>query len=304
MTSAVRGIGIVAAVLLSAGALGPMTACGGSAASKPPATASGIGPEDDDATAGLMDHHRHHHHGGVTLFVAMSLDTLGISHEQQAAVEKIRADLYAGMEPARAAEQNLITILTDGVAAGTLDAAKVDTAVQQLTAAAATTVHDASAGALNQLHEVLTPPQRSALVDKVQAHWAVWQKANAEEAAGGRPEGGRLATLATELDLTPDQVAQVRAALADPTKAMPRLDPQEIAAYLTAFGDAFRSDTFDARTLTAADRANAHLVGWGSAHMAHLVEALSPLLTPEQRVELAQHLREHTSHDPSAEANP
>jgi len=28
---------------------------------------------------GLMEHHRHHHHGGVTLFIAMSLDTLGVS---------------------------------------------------------------------------------------------------------------------------------------------------------------------------------------------------------------------------------
>ena len=155
----------------------------------PPATAGRPTAADDDATAGLMEHHRYHHHGGVTLFIAMSLDTLGVSPEQRAAVEKIRTDLHARMEPARAAEQNLMTTLADGLAAANLDTAKVDAAVAQVTAAAAA-VHDASADALNELHAVLTPPQRAALVDKVEAHWAVWQKANAEETGAGEA-GGR-----------------------------------------------------------------------------------------------------------------
>jgi Spy/CpxP family protein refolding chaperone len=302
MTATTRRLGRVATVLLASVAV---TACGGAAPNHPPATASSsVHPdEDDDATAGLMEHHRHHHHGGVTLFIAMSLDTLGVSPEQQAAVEKIRTDLHARMEPARMAEQNLVIALADGIAAGTIDAGKVDTAVQQLAAAAAT-VHDASADALNQLHDVLTPPQRAALVDKVRAHWAVWQKANAEEAAGTKPEGGRLATLTTDLGLTPDQVTQMRAALADPTKAVPGLDLQDIDSHLTTFGSAFVADKFDARTLTTASGANAHLVGWGGAHMAHFVEAVGPFLTPEQRIKLAQHLREHASHTLTAEARP
>src|ERR1019366_1403035 len=154
----------------------------------------------DDAAAGLMEHHRQHHHGGVTLFIAMSLDTLGVSPEQHAAVEKIRTDLHARMEPAHTAEQNLAATLADGLAAGSIDAAKVDAAVAQVTAAAAA-VHDASADALNELHTVLTPPQRAALVDKVEAHWAIWQKANAEETDPAKSEGGHLATLATELGL-------------------------------------------------------------------------------------------------------
>jgi Spy/CpxP family protein refolding chaperone len=301
MTSIARKIGFVATVLCGLGAAG---ACGGSSANRPPAAAAAAtNPAEDDVAEGLMEHHRNHHHGGVTLFIAMSLDTLGVSPEQEAAVERIRKDLHAKMEPARAAEQSVTAALADGLSAGTIDAAKVDAALAQVSAAAAT-AHDASVAALNELHSVLTPEQRSALVDKVEAHWAVWQKANAEETASDRPEGGHLAALAKDLALTDAQVAQIRSNLAEGMKAVPRLDPQEIATHLHAFGEAFRGDTFDAKSLTTASGADAHIVARGTAQMAHFVETVSPVLTPEQRNDFAQRLREHSSHNPSASANP
>jgi Spy/CpxP family protein refolding chaperone len=250
-----------------------------------------------------MEHHRYHHHGGVTLFIAMSLDTLGVSPEQRAAVEKIRTDLHTWMDPARRAEQNLMAMLAEGLAAGSIDAATVDAGVTQVTVAAAT-VHDASAYALNELHNVLTPAQRGALVDKVESHWALWQKANAEEAGPTRQEGGHLAVLATDLRLTADQVDKIRAGLGDGMKSVPRLDPQEIAAHLRAFGDAFRSEKFDANELTTASSANAHMIDWGATQMAHFVETVNPVLTPDQRAKLAQRLREHATHNPSTQANP
>jgi Spy/CpxP family protein refolding chaperone len=256
----------------------------------------------DDATASLIEHHRYHHHGGVTLLIAMSLDTLGVSPEQQAAVEKIRMDLHARMEPARTAEQNLAAMLADGLAAGNIDTAKVDAAVAQLTGVAAT-VHDASADALNELHNALTPPQRAALVDKVESHWAVWQAANADETGPTSPSGGQLALLATDLELTPDQVDKIRAGLGVAMKGLPRLDPQEIEASLRAFDDAFVSERFDAKLLTTASGANAHMVGWGAAHMARFVETVSPLLTQEQRTQLAQRIHEHATHGPNVQGS-
>jgi len=75
----------------------------------------------------------------------------------------------------------------------------------------------------------------------------------------------------------------------------PALDPQEIATHLGAFGDAFRGEKFDARTLTSANGANAHLVGWGGAHMAHFVEAVSPVLT---RISAPSWRRDSTSTRP------
>jgi Spy/CpxP family protein refolding chaperone len=46
------------------------------------------------------------------------------------------------------------------------------------------------------------------------------------------------------------------------------------------------------------------MVAWGAAHSAHFLETVSPVLTPEQRAKLAQMLREHATHNPSAQANP
>jgi Spy/CpxP family protein refolding chaperone len=290
---------IAAAALFGAG-----VTVGCSTNTPPPATAASASVSaDDDAAAGLMEHHRYHHHGGVTLLLAMSLDTLGVSPEQQAAVERIRSELHARMEPARVAEQNLVALLADGVAMANLDATKVDAAIVQVSSTAAA-VHDASVDALNQLHNVLTPPQRAALVDKVEAHWTVWQKANPEETGAAVPAGGYLAALASDLELTPDQVGKIRADLGERMKRVPPLDPQEIAAHLRAFGEAFRGEQFDAKALTTSNGANAHMAGWGAAHLANFVEAMSLVLNTDQRARFAQRLREHATHDPSAERNP
>lgn len=281
---------------------GTTVGCGASRENTPPpATAASAAPvDDDDATAGVKEYHRYHHHGGVMLFIVIGLDTLGVSPEQRAAVEKIRSDLHARMDPARTAEQNLEATLADGVAAGNIDTAKVDAAVAQLTTVAAA-AEGASVDAMNELHKALTPPQRAALADKVESHWAVWQNANVEETEPGSPNERRLARLAADVDLTQDQVDKIRAGLAEGMRGVPRLDRQEITTHLRAFGDAFRTEKFDASAFTIASGANAHLVVWGAVHRAHFVETVSPLLTPDQRTLLAQRLHEHATHDPSAQ---
>src|SRR5580698_771239 len=157
------------------------------AAAPPPAATSDVAAagttpteEEDESMADVKEHHRHHHHGGFAMFIAMSLDSLGTTPEQDATIVKIRDDMHAKMQPAHDAEKNLLSILADGVAAGRIDKAKVDTAIEKLATASAA-VHDAVADSLNQLHAVLTPPQRVALVEKVEAHFKVWGHANAEE---------------------------------------------------------------------------------------------------------------------------
>jgi Spy/CpxP family protein refolding chaperone len=270
---------------------------GGSASAPAPLTrATPTVEADDDVAAALVEHHRHHQHGGVTLFIAMSLDTLGVSPAQQAGIDGIRDALHERTKGARAAEQTLMMVLADGVASGAIDTAKVDAAVAALTAAAGT-VPEASADALNQLHALLTPEQRVALVDKVEAHWAVWRSANADESAPQAAKAGRLAALAADLGLTDDQVRTVRASLADTSKPAPALDHAEVTARICAFGDAFRSSTFDARSVTTAREATPHMVAWGAASRARFIEAVNPVLTADQRAQLAAILRDHASHD-------
>jgi Spy/CpxP family protein refolding chaperone len=250
-----------------------------------------------------MEHHRHHHHGGIALFIAMSLDTLGVSPEQQAAIEKVHATLHEKLEPVRLAEQDLIVTLADGAAAGNVDTAKVDTELSRVTAAAVT-VHDASAEALNALHSILTPFERAALIDKVESHWAVWRQANSEEPGPGASGEGYLDRFATDLGLTTDQLATIRTRLHDGSAALPPLDTQEIDTYLHAFGAAFESEQFDARVALPGRAASAHMAAWGASHMAHFVETVSPVLSPDQRVLFAQRLREHASHTESPVTTP
>jgi Spy/CpxP family protein refolding chaperone len=297
MISKVRAMGMRTVVLFGMGAA---AGCAGSSASaRPSGTASSA--VVDAESASLMEHHRYHHHAGVTLFIAMSLDTLGVSPEQRDDVEKIRSRLYDAMEPARAADRNLLNVLADGLDAASFDATKVDAAVTQVADVSGAS-HEASTAALNDLHAALTPPQRAALVDKVASHWAVWQRENDAEvdSTSGAGERGHLAALTIELGLRPDQVEKIRGPLADRLRGAPRIDPQQIAAHVRAFGDAFRGETFDARTLATGTAANVRLVSWGAVHLVHVVEAMSPVLDPGQRATLAQKLREHAIHNPGA----
>jgi Spy/CpxP family protein refolding chaperone len=259
---------------------------------------------DDDATASLAEHHRYHHHDGLLLFVAMSLDTLGVSPEQHAAVERIRTTLHTRMEPSRATEHDLLSTLADGLASANVDVAKVDSDVAKLSAAAAVE-REASADALNELHGMLTPAERVSLVEKVESHLAVWQTANASETERGVPRGDRLALLTTQLQLSPDQEHQIRAGLGHAGEAEPRLGTRETAATLHSFEEAFEQDDFDARALTTtASSVDARMARWGAARMARLVEVASSVLTQDQRARLAATLRGHARHDPSAEGQP
>lgn len=268
-----------------------------SASSSSTASAEAAGSGDDEATAELKEHHRHHHHGGVPMFVAMSLDTLGADEAKRPQIEQLQKDLHKAMEPAREAEKSLLQTVADGVAAGSVDSAKVEAAVGQVATAAAD-VHGATIDTLNKLHEVLSPSERAALADKVRAHWAVWRKVNHEAETGGREKGGRVAVLAEQLNLTPDQVDKISAALHSSTpEGSAKFDPSKVEAHVEAFATAFASDTFDAKSLDPAG-ANGQLATHGAERTAVFYETVTPLLTPEQRTKLAEDLREHASHKP------
>jgi Spy/CpxP family protein refolding chaperone len=287
-------------------------ACGGGAQeSTSPATAADVADVapagsaeatyDDDSTAELKEHHRHHHHGGFAMFIAMSLDSLGTSPEQDATLAKIQADMRAKMRPAHDAEKSLMLTLADGVAAGSIDPSKVDAAVAQVSSAAAG-VHDAVADSLNQLHAVLTPEQRAALADKVEAHLAVWRDANTDSDMKKEAREGRLAELQKSLALTPDQVEKVRASLADSMGRAGQYDRKQGEASLEAFRTAFEADQFDAKSLTLSGPANAQIATWGATRMSRFYEAVGPVLSADQRARLADILRRHANYSTSQTA--
>jgi Spy/CpxP family protein refolding chaperone len=256
----------------------------------------GAGEEEDESTADLAEHHRHHHHGGFAMFIAMSLDSLNATPEQAAAITKIRTDMYAAMAPAHDAEKAVLLALADGIEANNIDQSRVHAAIAQLTGAAAG-VQDAVAGSLNALHATLTPPQRAALVDKVEGHFEVWHHTNApDEAATRDTHGGHLGKLANELALSPPQVETIRASFASSISGVPHFDRAEADAHIKAFGDAFASDTFDAKALAAGGSVNAHMATWGITRTVHFYKAVLPVLTPEQRAKLAHDIRRHANY--------
>lgn len=255
--------------------------------------------DDDDASAELREHHRHHYRGGVTQFIAMSLDTIGEDDAQRPAIEKLQGEMFACLAPTRELEAKLMLNFADGVAGGTMASASLDQSIQQLSITSAT-VYDCSINAMNQLHGLLTPAEREVVADKVQDHWEIWRQVNDEAEAGNRSQGSRVADLAEELSLTTDQVEKISAAL---TASSPgrKFEAKKAEAQVLAFTAAFTFEKFDARTVTP--DANGRFASHGAERMARFYETVTPLLTQAQRLQLAELLRDHANHPPTLSAN-
>jgi Spy/CpxP family protein refolding chaperone len=235
------------------------------------------------------------------MFLSMSIDSLGVSDTERANIEKIQADLLAKEEPVHLAQKTLLGVLGDGVAAGKIDTAKVDGAITQIDTAS-TAAESASADALNQLHAALTAPERTALMQKLEAHWSVWKKANADApapTAAGKPATDRLASLTKDLDLSQDQSDKIRTGLAASraNDKDPKIDPSDVDAHLKSLSTAFQADTFDAKSLNGGVLGETHLASRGAKAMARFYEAAVPVLTPDQRTKLAARLHDHSAQE-------
>lgn len=261
--------------------------CAGKSQQTPPQTVADTTGEPSPVTD-LLQHHRHHHHGGVLMLITMSLDTLGLSPDEESKIEKLRLDLIDKMVPARADELRLVALLADGVEQSSIDPAKVDEVIAQMATASAA-AHESAITDLNQLHAILTPGQRAALVDKLQAQWQLWRRANTGEQ---RP----TVAIGRDIGLTADQVTQAQNELASRNPALPA-EETEVQGYIRDFSQAFKSDTFDAASLKSASSANGHMAAWGAGRLAHFCEVVNPMLNNEQRQKLVELLREHLTHD-------
>jgi Spy/CpxP family protein refolding chaperone len=250
-----------------------------------------LGPEAEE----LRSFHRHHQIGFIG-FALVSIPTLGVSPTEQASVDKIRADIRARMQPAHDAHAALLNLVADGVAAGSLDQAKIDAAIAKITEVS-TQMDDATNDALNQLHAALSPPERAALALKVQAHYMIWERANADKDAHAdqEHEGGQIHHLAQVLKMTPDQVQKIDAAFTATMASGQSFDSKAAEEHLSAFVNGFSGDQFDAKTLTTSDKANAGVTGWGATRMVKMYQVMLPILTPDQRTALAAVLRDHAT---------
>ena len=265
-------------------------------------------PQTTTGTASLVQskvaiatpaHRRRHRRGGVTLLVAMSLETLGLPHEKRAAVEEIRLDLHTRIHTALAANQVLVNTLADCLTAAAFDPSAVETAVSNAEASGLI-VYEASTDALNRLHDVLTAADRAALLAQVESNLPVWQRVNAQENPADMAENGHLVALIANLGLTRAQANYIRSRTGDSLINTPESDAEDGAARLRGFEDAFLAEQFEAHSLTRASDVNMYLPFWGAQRLRRFIEVASLILNAKQRTSLAQRLRELPVQDPEA----
>jgi Spy/CpxP family protein refolding chaperone len=257
----------------------------------PPAPPSAQGAELAEG-----DEHRGQHHGGVLMLIVASIKDLDLRPDQRTTIDKIRSDLLAKMEPARAAGKDLANTLADGVAAGAVERAKVDSAINKLVVQVQG-LHEASLDALNQLHGALSAQQRAALVDALQSHWEKWKAAHGrDEQDDHQHRSGYLVALVGELGLTKEQAEKIKAAFHERMKANPQDHlHKEVQDHLQGFASAFKGDAFNAKNLTLAKAADGHMARWGATRRVRFFEAAAPVLTPEQRTKLSQMIRDRAN---------
>jgi Spy/CpxP family protein refolding chaperone len=276
------------------------SACVTPAVATRPETADDEGAQDQ-AAVGLRDHHRHQHRGGVLQFAALSLDTLTTDEARRPQLEQIHTDLHACMAPTSGIHRRLLTAIADGVAAGAIDAQRIEPIIADLNAVAAS-IQTCGVDSLNRLHALLSPEEREDLADKVRAHWEVWRQVNSDEQAGARGPGGRLAVLTQELSLSPDQVDRIAAALHLALAGRGgTFDREKAAADVQRFTEAFVRASFDARAVVGLE--STRVAGHGAVRMSVFYETVTPLLTPSQQATLAGQLRNRADHNPAVSSN-
>lgn len=267
----------------------PVASASAAPAAPPPAATPVPGATGELADA---EEHRRHHGGGISMLLAMSLRDLELTADQKAAVDKIHDDLKDKMAPVRAADRELATILADGVAAGKVDKAKVDKAVDKVVAEAQK-VRAATGDALVRLHTALTPAQRADSIDKLKGHFEKWKAAHGQdESDDAQHRSGHLLALVRDLSLTQDEAQKIKAAFKAQMKgAKPQdSDHKDVQDHLKAFETAFKADKFDPKTASSAN-ADKHMARWGASRRATLLEVAAPVLTPDQRTKLADMIR-------------
>ncbi len=266
-----------------------------------------VAPADtsDHVADELREQHRHHHHGGVTMFIAMALDTLAVSEASRPKVARLQQALADSMAPAQEVERAVVGLLAGLVEAGAVDAPRVEASVSVLERTAAGS-QGRTLDALRELHATLSPLERATLVHKVQAHWIVWGRVNGVGGAGGAVDNARkaldarLAELSPVIGLTPDQSDAIGRAAA----AMTAPDVKDVGAHIDAFSRAFVADAFDAKPLGLGSAADGRLASAGATQMVRFCAAAVPILNADQRSRLAAHLREHLDHSDTPSDSP
>ncbi len=270
----------------------PALGCGGGVASEQAASA------ESATTRAPVAPNAH----GPLKVVGEALGDVPLTEMQRTQIEKLALDADSRHADARAARQDLMLAVAAEVQAGAIDRPSLQPKIDAL-AAALTKAQPADRASFEQLHAILSADQRTTFVDAL--------KARIGEHKGKAGEAHPLKQLADDLKLTDDQRAQIRAAMHD--RFHGTTHPGGAAGTEGAIHpwmgaghhggkvlSAFTQDRFVMDEVAPASDVS-HVVSRMSEQGLGLAETVLPMLTPDQRVILANKIRDKAD---SAEMGP
>jgi Spy/CpxP family protein refolding chaperone len=198
------------------------------------------------------------------------------------------------------AGQAFAGVLADGVAAGAIDRTKADAAIEKIVEAAHA-MHEESLDALNQLHAALNKEQREKLLTLMHGRFEHWKASHGRDEHPDHAEHpGPLAAMQKDLGLSQDQVEKIRASFKTEMTQHPQdHEHKEAQDHMKAFAEAWKSDSFDAKSLGTGKDAAEKMARFAATRMARVLEAAAPVLTPDQRAKLSAQIRERSTHKPA-----
>jgi Spy/CpxP family protein refolding chaperone len=237
-------------------------------------------------------------HGHLKV-IGDALGDVPLTASQRAAIEKLASDADARHADSRAALKDLMLTVATQVQAGQIDRSALQPKVDALVAAFAK-AQPADRAALEQLHALLTPEQRTAFADALEARIA--------ERISQVHDKHPLKQWAVDLQLSDQQKAQIKDALSQRWQGMaqgshdgpPWAEARHQGAKIIS---AFKQERFvmdevapRADLGTKAQKMSDRFLG--------MAEAALPVLTPQQRALAAQKLRDRAESMDDAEALP
>jgi Spy/CpxP family protein refolding chaperone len=242
-------------------------------------------------------HHKHHRHQGPARMLFRAARSLDLADGQRATIDQLAQQLRGERGAGRGQQGAARTALVEGVRAGNVDLAKVES-LQAASGQAREAHREREAAALNGLWAALQPAQRTAVVasvrEKMAQREARWANKKHQAKPAGEQQKERLARLTNQLDLDAAQQSTVQGLLAAETPAPATMQArreetkQRNDALLTAFAGA----SFDAKQLLAP--AGEGRPAFGNQRAAFIAK-LVPVLRADQREKLASSMEgEHS----------
>ena len=228
-----------------------------------------------DGTPQTAQHAAQHKGGHRKGLVGAALKLESLTPEQRTQIEQLVVQRRAAAKPVRQADAQVLEVLAQQVFADKMDVQALGPSLAVERAAVAQE-RSVDAATLGQLHSILTPAQRTELVDRIEARMA---KA---------PRGGERAWKGGgKLGLSESQREQVRTNLqaSRPAGTPPR-------GQMRAALESFKGDAFDAAAFARPADPGAREV--------RLTQAMLPVLTPNQRATYADMLHHRAERETRA----